>query len=127
MKTALTTILLMLILSTLSFAQWTTNGQKSGGKGADGVRYKYVGVLDSVGGTNDSLATNVFSLNDYDQPGTYFYFNYLFTSVTGAPNILVDLYGSPEAASNMHIKCSKCCCQRIWHSARKLPSQYPGV
>jgi len=90
----LTTILMVLLISFVSFAQFTLNPTRRGDNA--GLWLNYTGTLDTAAGTYDSLLTNMFSLEDYDYTGTYFPFEYTFTSTTGAPNILVDLYGSMD-------------------------------
>lgn len=99
---ALITIVLLLVSFASVFGQWTTNHSRY----ADNSKLVlyFAGTLDSLNKAPgiDSLKSSLFSLEDYDQSGTYFSFNYVFTSTTGAPNICVDLYGTDDGGVNSY-------------------------
>lgn len=85
---------MVLLISFVSFGQFVLNPESRTDNA--GLWLKYTGTLDTADGTYDSLLTNMFSLEDYDQSGTYFPYMYTFTSAAGAPNCLIDLYGSND-------------------------------
>lgn len=91
---------MVLLFAFVVNAQWTTNFSRK----ADNSKLSmyFAGTLDTLGGTYDSLKSSYFSLEDYDQPGTYFSLNYVFTSSTGSPNCLVDLYGTDNSGTNTY-------------------------
>lgn len=87
--------LVMTTLMVVLFAFISINAQISGqSTTTDNSKYiiTITGVIDTAGGTNDSLEVRL-NFEDYDQSGTYFAYNYVFTASTGAPNVCVDLYG----------------------------------
>lgn len=84
---------LFAILSLNVFAQFTTGYNPETKTSKSALLLTFAGVLDTAAGTYDSLASQVFSLEDFDGEG-YFTFYKKFTSTAGSPNILVDLYGS---------------------------------
>lgn len=95
MKKLFSIIVLTLVLATSVFAQFTTGFNPEVKSEKSYLEITCKGVLDTAAGTYDSLASRVFSLADFDA-GAYFTVYHKFTSATGAPNCLVDLYGSMD-------------------------------
>lgn len=59
----------------------------------------FAGTLDTAGQTYYKLTSSKFALEDYDAPGTYFSFNYVFTSAAGSPKCFVNLYGTDDGTN----------------------------
>lgn len=95
----LTTLIVLSFVFSIN-AQWGTNHSRT----ADDAKLTlyFAGTLDTVTGTYDSLKSSIFSLEDYDQSGTYFSFNYVFTSA-GTPAHCVDLYGTDNSGTNSYL------------------------
>jgi hypothetical protein len=98
MKRLFTLSAIFILFAVLSVsAQWGTNTSRFADQ-SKLVLY-FAGTLDTLGQTYDSLKSNRFSLEDYDQSGTYFSLNYIFTSTAGSPNTLIDLYGTDDGGT----------------------------
>jgi len=94
--------IVFLLISVISIqAQWGTNFSKY----ADDSKcvFYFAGTLDTAGQSYDSLKSGLFALEDYDQSGTYFSLNYVFTNTPGAPNTLIDLYGTDDGGTNKYL------------------------
>lgn len=100
-RLALITTIVLLLLAVPNYGQLTTNHSRY----ADDSKLVlyFAGTLDTLGQTYDSLKSSLFALEDYDAPGTYFSFNYVFTSTTGSPKYLVDLYGTDNGGTNNYL------------------------
>jgi len=92
------TIVLLLTCFTSLFGQWSTNHSRY----ADDSKLVlyFAGTLDTLTQTYASLTSSKFALEDYDSPGTYLSFNYIFTNTPGAPKYFVNLYGTDNGGTN---------------------------
>lgn len=93
MKKILFSALLALFLIGFANAQFTQNAVVS--RGNSEITITFTGTLDSLTGTNDSLLSRTFSLEDYDG-ATNFTIYHLFNAAAGTPQICADLYASED-------------------------------
>ena len=84
---------LMLIMSTLTLAQFTSDAVIS--RNNSGVTVTFAGTLDTLTQTYDSLMSGSFTLEDFDE-SNYLTVYYDFESTAGSPKALVDLYYSED-------------------------------
>ena len=93
MKGFILTMLLAAMLSVSTFGQWTTNAAVE--RSNSELVVSFVGVLDTVAGTYDSLRSATFSLEDYDG-ADYFTLYYSFVAPACAPKFHVNLWTSED-------------------------------
>lgn len=92
LKQFLTTLMMVLLISFVSFGQFTKNTLKQ--EGEWGLELSFEGTLDTIGGTTDTVTSVMFVLDDFDAE-LKLELSYLLTSVGAlTPCIDVKLYGS---------------------------------
>ena len=92
MKKLFLTLALVLFITTISSAQFTSNAVNLKNTQAGWVRY-FAGEADSVGRTYATMYSNPFSIEDYDGCDSLEY-SFKFTSALGSPKLTLDLIGS---------------------------------
>lgn len=92
----LLTILVLFLLTSLLQAQLTTNASVSAGNSEMVVAF--VGSVDSLGGDDSVVTSNVFDIEDYDGSTNFSIYSSLSSTVS-VPKITAILYGSEDGST----------------------------
>ena len=95
MKT-LFTILVLFLFTTIQ-AQWTANTQVRAGNSE--MVIVFTGSLDSLGGSDSTLTSNAFDIEDYDGETVNFTLYRKLTSAVSVPKITAILYASEDGGT----------------------------